>query len=327
MKTIQELAAAAAVTDTSTSQISETQGKQWANKVIQFGESLCRFDQIAIMNDWMVGKGDKTVTLAITTASLDFDVAQPAEGDLRDNTELTNLDTVDLTIGSTSWKHGMTSIAKQILLTSRIDLIAQARYAIAKEFAKILDVSIATSLQSTTVAQVLWGGDATGVDSLAAGDVLTTDLFANAMAEIEQYDFKPAAYYMGVNQLKALRKDPQFNNASEYGKDAVVMKGEVGNYLGVKIITTTNTAMAYAGSATDINETPTAWAVAGNCNIMVGTDMAGSKIAVAVGWKEKPHVGYEYEQKRAIHRLYLDECYITAIVQPKAVCLVKVANV
>lgn len=328
MRTIQQLAAAAAITDTSTTQISEVQGTQWSSDIIKFGESQREFASIAMMSDWLVGKGDSTLTLPITTSALDIDIAPTGgEGDGRDNTELTNMDTVSLTVAASDFHMGKHSITKQIMLTSRVDLMKQARYNLSQYISRKLDEDIATTLQETsTITQILWGGDATGVDSLATGDVLTTDLIANARAQIEQHGFIPTDLFIGVNQLNALRKDPQFVNASEFGDASVVRTGEIVKYLGITIHSTINASMVYAGSATDVNETPTAWAVAGNCGIMVGRSRDRSNIAVAVAWKEKPNIGYEYRPDEALHNLYLNQAYKIGLVQPKAVCLVKTTN-
>lgn len=327
MRTIQELAAAAAITDTSTTQISEIQGKQWSSDVIKFGESQREFASIAIINNWMVGKGDASVVIPITTSALDIDIAATGgEGDVRDNTEMTNMDTVTLTVAATDFQRGKTSISKQILLTARVDLMKQARYNLSHYISRKLDEDIATTLQETsTITQVLYGGDATAVTNLATGDVLTTDLIANGRAQIEQHGFVPTDMFIGVNQLNALRKDPQFVNAAEFGNDSVIRTGEIVNYLGIKIHSTINSTMVYAGSATDINESAN-WAVAGNCGIMVGRARDRSNIAVAVAWKEKPNVGYEFKPDEALHNLYLNQTYKVGLVQPKAVCLIKTTN-
>ena len=328
MRTIQELSAAAAITDTSTTQISEIQGKQWSSDVIKFGESMREFASVTIMNNWMVGKGDNTVVLPITTSALDIDISPDGgEGDVRDNTEMTNMDTVSLAIAESDFQRGKHSISKQVLLTTRVDLMKQARYNLSQYISRKLDEDIATTLQeASTVTQVLWGGDATGVDSLELTDVLTTDLISNARAQIEQHGFIPTDMFIGVNQLNALRKDPQFNNAAEFGDSSVVRTGEIVKYLGITIHSTICATMAYAGSATDVNETPTAWAVAGNCGIMVGRSRDKSNIAVAVAWKEKPNIGYEFKPDEALHNLYLNQAYVVGLVQPKSICLVKTSN-
>lgn len=328
MRTIQELAAAGAITDTATTQISEIQGTQWSSDVIKFGESQREFASIAIINNWMVGKGDASVVIPITTSALDIDIASTGgEGDVRDNTEMTNMDTVTLTVAASDFQKGKTSISKEILLTARVDLMKQARYNLSQYISRKLDEDIAAALQTvSTITQVLWGGDATGVASLAAGDVLTTDLIANGRAQIEQHGFVPMDLFIGVNQLNALRKDPQFVNAAEFGDSSVVMTGEIVKYLGITIHTTINAEMAYASSATDINEAAN-YAVAGNCGIMVGRARDKSPIAVAVAWKEKPNIGYEYKPDETLHNLYLNQTYKVGLVQPKAVCLIKTANV
>ena len=325
---MQELSAAAAITDTSTTQISEIQGKQWSSDVIKFGESMREFASVTIMNNWMVGKGDNTVVLPITTSALDIDISPAGgEGDVRDNTEMTNMDTVSLAIAESDFQRGKHSISKQVLLTTRVDLMKQARYNLSQYISRKLDEDIATTLQeASTVTQVLWGGDATGVDSLELTDVLTTDLISNARAQIEQHGFIPTDMFIGVNQLNALRKDPQFNNAAEFGDSSVVRTGEIVKYLGITIHSTICATMAYAGSATDVNETPTAWAVAGNCGIMVGRSRDKSNIAVAVAWKEKPNIGYEFKPDEALHNLYLNQAYVVGLVQPKSICLVKTSN-
>lgn len=325
MKSIQELGAANNITDTSTSQISEVQGQQWMTKIVQFGEALRRFDQACLVSDWLVGKGDTTLTIPKTTSVKDVTVSS-TEGDVRTVTELDNLDTVALTVGASDFKRGVVSITKQILLTSRIDLIAQARYVVAEAIAQDVDLDIRNELQDTAVTQIVYGGNATGVDSLADLDVMTPELVANAMTEIENNNFVPAYLYIHTKSMKAFRKESQFVNASEYGSDRVVLRGEIGEYLGVKVITTTN-CETFANGATDRNESSTAWSADGHTNIMIGTQKNGSPCAIALAWKEKPHVDYEYEKDESLHKIYYDQAYKVGIVQPKAVCLIKVTDV
>lgn len=326
MKTIQELAVESAITDTSTTQISEVQGKSWATEVVKFGEALRKFDQAVETNTYMIGKGDATVTIPKSTSHLAVDYA-PADGEggKRDNTELTNLDTVDLTISQSSFKRGVVTVSKQIALTSRIDLIKQARYTVAEALAQDVDTALATTLQDPDVSNVVYGGDATGVATLADGDIMTTDLVPDAMAKIEANNFVPKYLFLSAYQLKVFRKDPQFVNAAEYGSDRVVLKGEIGEYLGVSVITTTN-CPTYAAGATDTDETPATWTPDGQACPMVGLNKAGRHVAAALAWKEKPAIGYEYEMNEAIHRIYYDQCFTSGVIQPGAISLVKVSQ-
>lgn len=325
MKQLFELATA--VTDTATTQISETQGSNWMSDVLKFGEALRRFDQAVEQDESLVGSGDKTLVIPISTSHLAIDTAKNAgEGDVRDYTELTNLDTVSVTFAATDFLQGAVVISKEIALTSRVDLVAQARYTIAQELAQDLDEAIALALQATSVTNRVYGGSGnTDVNGLATGDILTTDLIADAMEKIESNNFVPAMVFIHPKQLKVFRKDSQFVNASEYGSDAVVLRGEVGDYLGVKVITTTN-APVYGSGATDVNETPTTWGAAGHIAIMVGTDAGGRKVAGVVAWKEKPSIDYEYRKLEGAHFVYYDQAFKASVVQPSAVCLVKVTD-
>jgi N4-gp56 family major capsid protein len=324
LQQVAELAAAAAITDTSTTQISETQGKQWQDEVMKYAEDQRFFLQAIQENNTLVGKGDSVLTVMKSTSALAVD-SSPAggEGDVRDNTELTNLDTVDIT---PTFKRGKVSISKQLVMTSRLDLIAQAKYVIANALSRDVDQAIATALQAATVTtNRLWGGDATGVDSLATGDVLTTDLIADAAVLNKKNNFVPYAFFMAAEQEGTLRKDSQFTNAAEYGGNEVILKGEIGNYLGIKIIVTTNTP-TYASGATDTNETPTTWGAAGHACIMLAKNHMGQKSAATLAWKEKPHIDYEYEKDEAIHKIYYDQAYAASLIEEGAMCLVKVTD-
>ena len=302
-------------------------GKQWADRVIEFGEALRKFDQVCYIDKGLVSSNDKTLYIPYTTSHLSLDVSRAAgEGGIRDTTELTNLTSVEVTIAAACWEQGAITITKEVAKTVKTNLITQARYAIAQDLAQRVDANIATALQATTVDSVVYGGTGnTGVDGLATGDVITVDHVADAMNELENNNFIPAYLFMHPTQTKVFRKDPQFVNASEYGSGEVVMKGEIGNYLGVKVISTTNTP-GYALSATDVNETPTTWGAAGHCAIMVGTGPANQPVACALAWKEMPSIGYEYDKKRNKHWIFYDQTYKAQIIQPEAVCLIKTTD-
>lgn len=315
-------------TTTGTTGFTNIWGKKWAEKVIQFGEALRRFDQVCIINKDLVNSPDRTVYLPKSTSHLDMTTSKAEDNTVRTTTEMTNLNTVEVQIDNSNYEQGAIGISKQSAQLSRVNLITQARYAIAQDLADNVDSAIATALQSTDIGannRVYGGTGNTGVDGLATGDIITTDLIADAMALIEENNFFPKYLFLHPVQLKVFRKDPQFVNASEYGSDAVVMKGEIGTYLGMNVITTTNVP-AYAQSATDTNESSTTWGAAGKVGIMVGTGPNNLPVANALVWKEMPSIGYEYDLKRNKHWIYMDQCYEAAIVQPKACALIKTTN-
>jgi len=112
-------------------------------------------------------------------------------------------------------------------------------------------------------AQTIFGGDATDASSsLDAGDILTTKMFAKArrllmstrgfywtgnvhtISAIAKNPWSPTASepficYIAPEQEEAFLNETQFTNAAEYGSNEVVLNGEIGKYLGTKIVNTT----------------------------------------------------------------------------------------
>ncbi len=165
----------------------------------------------------------------------------------------------------------------------------------------------------TRGATQLYGGDAEGDDDLRIGDVLTTDLIADASRYIKGLENwyrdgsvgkegtltldtttnsngwmpsadDPFALFIGVAQEATLRKDSQFVNAAEYGSDTVVQNGEIGRYLDVRIIVT-NHLESFGASVTGPDDTTTNSTLAGGmtrCILMKG------KKAAALVWGKRP---------------------------------------
>lgn len=320
------------ITDTSTTQITETVPEKWQKEVIKFGEALRRLDQFAIVNKELVGiKGD-SVTIPITTGHLSITTSH-TEGEARTLTELTNIDTVKVTVGTSDFLRGAVRISKEISSLSAVDLVNQAKYSIAQDMADDVDLSLANSMQDTSVTKNIFGGASSNADAsdLATGDVLTTDLIVDGMVQIENDNFVPTALVIGTHQHGILRKDSQFVNVSEYGSREVILKGEVGMYLGLKIIATTNANLAYDSTDTDTNDS-SAWGADGFSCPMIGVGKidtpggTGKRVAYAIVWKEMPGVDQEFLKDEAAHQIYYDQAFKTSIVQPAGICLLKVTN-
>lgn len=314
-------------TATGTNIYTDFAGTVWKDRVVQYGEALRRFDQVCLVDKSLVGNGAQTVSIPKGTSHLDIDTSKSGgEAAARDTTAIDNLDAVSFTIAASDYREGQVTVSKAAEQTSMVNLVAQARYVVSEALAQDVDTAIATALQSTSVTNVVYGGSGvSAVDGLSSGDTFHADLVADAMEKIESANFVPYALFINTKQLRELRKDSQFTNASEYGSDEVVLKGQVGDYLGVKVITTTNTP-TYAASATDVNETSKTWAVAGNTCILVGRDKLDRNVAAGLIWKELPTVGYEYELEKNLHHIYYDQCFKAGIIQEDAVCLIKVAQ-
>ncbi len=321
----------ASITRIATTGVTDMQPTKWSAEVIKFGESLRMLDQLIYVNKEMVGSKEEKLTLPVTTTHLNIDV-DPAdttypEGTARDFTEMDNMDTVDFAITKDDFFKGAIAISKEIFMTCAVDLLAQARYSIAQDLADDVDLALATALQSTSITtNLLWGGDATQIEDLANGDVITTDLVSDGMAQIELNNFVPKYLVISTYQQATLRKDTQFTNASEYGGREVIMKGEIGSYLGLKIIVTTNANMAYTTTGSDETNEATSPGADMNTCIMIGEKKNGERCSVGLAWKEMPHIDYEYEKNEARHVIYYDQGFTTNIIFTEAVSLIKVTQ-
>jgi len=300
-------------------------GITWFNEIIKYAEDLRRFDQAVMHNEYMVNTGAHEVMIPRTTSNLSITTNATGEGEDMHFTDMNNITTTPITITNSYYKKGGVSISDESGQNSMVDLVRQARYVITQAMARDLDVDIATELQDSSVTNVVYGGDATSPSSLDTGDVINTDKIADAMAKIEASNFVPSMMFVHPNQIKAFRKDSDFTNASQYGGREVILKGEVGNYLGIKIINTTNTP-AFASGATDTNESTETWGAAGHCCMMVGTNQMNQLVSGVVGWKQKPYVDEDYNKLRSATHVFYKQAYRAKILEPKAMCLIKITD-
>jgi N4-gp56 family major capsid protein len=270
---------------------------------------------------------------------------------------LDNLDSV--TVTPTSHLTGY-AITKYALRTNSINLVNAAKEELSYSIGDRLDQAIATAIgnaitATATVAgaQVLFGGDATSDATLAAGDVITTDLVAKAKrylsdkyyyyratgaggagsatgaeTKVTATYFKnpwqnstddPYVLFIGPSQEESFLKDSQFVNAAEYGADTVVQNGEIGSYLGVRIVVTTNIESVASGGA------------APSGGSACGTDMTRCllckpKKACVVVWGRKPEVkNWDYPEQDQV-RISLVCEYAISVIHSDAVVFIDVAD-
>lgn len=316
------------VTDYSTTGLTDMQPTMWAKEVIHFGEALRILDQLVYVNKEMVGTKSEKVTIAASTSHKTITTSS-TEGTARTTTEMDQFTTVSFTVASTDFLMGVIHISTPLMMTCSVDLLAQARYTIAQDLADDVDLALATALSTTgidTTNGVVFGGDATSVTEIAAGDVITTDLIADAIRIIESSNF--VAKYLVINpyQKATMLKDSQFVNASEYGSNEIVLKGEIGSYLGLKVIVTTNENLNYAATETETNEAASA-AVAMNVCPVIGERKNGEKVSVGLAWKMMPKIDYEYHKDEAVHALYYDQAFTTSTIFTEAIALIKVSTI
>lgn len=288
-------------TTTGSTGISTVQSEEWMSRVVRDAEEMRRFEDVSRVFDDLVGSGDYKLHIPKTTDHLDVSATGTAEGAGRTFTDLDNLDTVVATIDTStngSFYKGGIAISKEALMTTSVDLVAEAENAIAEEMAQDVD----EALRSEAVSNA-----SNNVDQSTSGE-LTPDSISSAMQNIEDNNYSPYFLVISPGQQHDLRTDSQFTNAAEYGDREVIANGEIGSYLGVRVVTST-------AITNDAN----------NKAVMIGRKRSGELVGQALVWKEEPNMAMEYDREEAEQRIYYDHAFTTVTIQPDALCTIQTA--
>lgn len=312
MRTIQELTAQAAITDTATTQISEFQATSFSQDIMKYSEDFRFLQQVVNVDKSMVSTREKTKRLYFATSHLAVTTSH-TEGDERTYTEMTNLDSVDVT---PTWDLGAIVITKELARTASVDLIQLAKYMIAEDGARRIEAAIVTAIE-TASTNAVYGGDATSVGSLETGDTITPDLIINGKGTIRSLNGKPMYLFINPEQETDLIKYSDFKNADEYGGREIILDGEIGKFVGLKVIVTTNVNAKTVGG--------NSWGANGHQCFIMGQNSLG-QAPVTLVWKEPYAYAYEYLPRFANHYIYRDGCYAVGLVADYLICLVNVTD-
>jgi N4-gp56 family major capsid protein len=308
-QTVKELANE---TTTGSSGISTVQGKEWLKTILETAKSKMYFEQFAYVA--MTGKGIKDLAVPIATTNVSF-TSIATESTARTLTEIDNLNTVVFTPATS--KLGA-AVSKDVVQTSQVDVVRFAREQMAYDAALKIDTAFATALAAaSSPAATLYGGDATTTGTLEAGDVITTDLVAKAQRYLKANGWvsepsRPFVLFIPAVCEEAFLKDSQFVNAAEYGSNEVVANGEIGRYLGVRVVVTEQCpAASNWGSGS----------LAGHTCFLVK-----AKVAYGIAYRENPSLDFEYKKDEATYYVYLDMAYQCKTLQENAIVLIRVSD-
>jgi N4-gp56 family major capsid protein len=308
-RTVQELANE---TDTASLGMTTVQGSEWLDSILATAKQKMYFEQFASV--FTVPKGNKDLSAPIATSHLTF-TSISTEATARTFTEVTNVTTVTFT--PVTAKYGA-RISKDVLRTTRVDILKWAREEMAYSVAVQVDQAIVTAIDAeASPAATLYGGDADSTGTLESGDILTTDLVAKAQRYLKANGWvsekdKPFVLVIPAVCEEAFLKDSQFVNASEYGGDEVVMNGEIGKYLGCKVVVSEQCTSAsnWGGGS-----------LAGHkCYLFK------SKVAYGIAYGEKATLDSEYRKNEAAWDIYLDIAYQADTLQGGALVIINVSD-
>jgi len=269
-----------------------------------------------------------------------------AESAAVNSIKLTNLSGV---VVSPTPRSARIDISNEAIRVNALDLVKHAREELVYFAGDGVDWEIFSTLSNSTeststlmASQRIMGGDATQASEISAGDVITTDMIAKGkrmlmstacmyntlgIGEARSAESKnpwsndPGAPFVSLiapEQEEIFLTDSQFVNAAEYGSDRIVGNGEIGTYLGVKIVVSPNVT-TYDASATHADGTTTV--VAQHRCYM---EKANTAAAIAYGLPPKMYV-FDYPSELE-KRLVLEQAFGTAIIHPDALVFMDVAD-
>ncbi len=273
--------------------------------------------------------------------------ATVAEGAAVQYVQLKNLSGV--TISPVDQNYGV-AISNQAIRTNALDLVRAARDELIYAAGDSVDKSIMDTLKSdserststTFGSQAIYGGDANQASAITTGDTITTDMMAESKRLLQSTNCRYWTYGTGKGtssetknpwmnetnnpfiliiapeQEEVFLTDSQFVNASEYGDASIVKNGEIGKYLGVRIVVANNTPQ-YAASVTHADGTTTA--VAQHRCMMIKANKS-----VGVAWGLKPRLAVFDYPSELEKRLVLEQSYASTIIHPDAIVHINVSD-
>ena len=301
MKQIQELAD----TTTGTTGIASVTPEIWSAQVERAAQELrVARNFVKVNTDLLNGPGD----IVHLPKSGTLTAIQLTEGVAIVTSAMDGYNTLDLT----PYEVGAgTSVTKDVVENLKPDILADSSQQLSDALAQKEDLDILIALETGTT--VLYGGSATSTATLALLDLITTDLFADAVTEVRKAKYHPDVLFIAPEQENVFIKDSQFVDASKYGASEIVQNGELGKYLGVRVISTVNTpAHTNWGAGSD---------VLGHSCLMIDSKHAG---ALAV--KRTATIETKYEPGTRMHEMFATLKYQAGVLNNGAICVVKVTD-
>lgn len=321
----------------------------WLKEIVDAAQKQFYAIQFAYQTELKDGQKDVVIPMRMHkmySGATTWEI-KAAEGAAVSYTTMNNL--CGVTLSPTDWNAGI-AISNRAIRTNAVDLIRNAREALTDFCGNEVDVAMFDALKVDTYkatssikgSQAIYGGDATQASGIAAGDVITTDMVAEAKRKLQTTNSSywtygtgetqsavyknpwanekgtPFVMFIGPEQEETFLTDGQFVNAAQYGSDKIIHNGEIGEYLGIKIVVSSNTPF-YAASATHPDSSTTA--VAQHRCMMIKAQKAG-----AIAWGLKPRlqvVDYPSELEK---RLIIEQAYQCKQLHSDAIVHINVAD-
>lgn len=330
---------------------------QWLKDINDAAQKQLLFTQVIHQHNSPIGVKDtvipyrtdylSTVRSGLAGSAGDWSVSVTNDGAAITFTKMDNLDGVSITPTD---KSAGVAIPNDVLRTNAVNMIEQAKreltYHAGDEVDQETAYILSTATASTTSArgsQIVYGGNATADSGLGSDDTFDPDLIANAKTKLQSKKCKfwsggveanssqdkppwrneqgdAFNLFISSEQENALLKAGQFVNAAEYGGNEIVQNGEIGKYLGVKVIVSENVIKVDSGDAAPDGGSVTTTDIA-RCELVKG------KAAASIVWNLKPRL-HVFDYERELEKdLIIEQAYAVSAIHNDAVVHIDVTDI
>jgi len=355
MKNVFELSATAVTNVKGSTQLAgyTLQPVKWLSQII--GAAKVRHFHAQFAKQGMV---EKNQTSMVFPYQKQFKQSSDWETKVAENTTVawTTLDTLDGAEAVPADNNAGVAMSERALRTNAVDLVREARDQLTYYAGDVVDLEVRDTLVASTNqassgssgrgAYTVYGGDAKADSELSTGDTLTPDMIVDAKTNLTSTILKywapssPAAEAINTDvtanpwrsasnepfiltiapeQEKALLKDSQFMNFSEYGSREAIMEGEIGKYVGSKVISTANTKQ-FSSGGTAADGGGTAGAQGHRCVLFK------SLKAMGLAWAQKPRLRVFDYPSDLQKRMVMDLAYKSVAIHKDAICYLDVTD-
>jgi len=171
------------------------------------------------------------------------DLDDSDDSSLEDGVAMAAEKLTDGTVDIALEEHGKpVEVTELAFRTNTFDIVSEAVVKLSKHYAKKIDRLIRNAVLLTT--NFVYGKGKTSAASLTTADVFDTQIVKDAVEALETNDAPKFEneYYVCVatpHQLRSIKDDLAWINVNAYAQTRDIFKGEVGEYDGVRFVSTT----------------------------------------------------------------------------------------
>ncbi len=204
----------------------------WSRRIEEFAKSKLVLAQLGVVNTELLSAPGDVVNIAVDSSLTAAALTESVKA---------SVSAISYTqVTCTPSERGVAiSVTRKNLIRAFNDVMNDQSRIMGYALAKLKDSTIAATCISGATTQ-LYPNSVTAASSLASSNIMSTTFLADGISSMRKLDYNPKWAVIHPAVENSLMKASDFIDASKYGGREVVLNGEIGRYLGIAILTSTN---------------------------------------------------------------------------------------